>query len=102
MTVRSSVGEVVQFSFGGDSLDPVDMEGKDKPVDFKVCSHETKMWFSFPLYSVCAKCLTCTVLSFVYCISYICVMECWQWKLLGIGQELLQHNYYILHYCSMF
>ena len=36
MTVRSSIGEIVQFSFGGDSLDPVDMEGKDKPVDFKV------------------------------------------------------------------
>lgn len=36
MTVRSSMGEIVQFTFGGDSLDPVDMEGKDKPVDFKV------------------------------------------------------------------
>lgn len=30
------MGEVVQFTYGGDSLDPVDMEGKDKPVDFKV------------------------------------------------------------------
>ena len=36
MTVRSSIGEIVQFTFGGDSLDPVDMEGKDKPVDFEV------------------------------------------------------------------
>lgn len=36
MTVRSSMGDVVQFTYGGDSLDPVDMEGKDKPVDFKV------------------------------------------------------------------
>lgn len=36
MTVRSSIGEIVQFKYGGDSLDPVDMEGKDKPVDYKV------------------------------------------------------------------
>ena len=36
MTVRSSIGEIVQFTFGGDSLDPVDMGGKDKPVDFEV------------------------------------------------------------------
>ncbi|XP_067928267.1 DNA-directed RNA polymerase III subunit RPC1-like [Watersipora subatra] len=35
MTVRSSIGEIVQFTFGGDSLDPVNMEGKDKPIDFQ-------------------------------------------------------------------
>ncbi|KAF6020050.1 POLR3A [Bugula neritina] len=35
MTVRSSTGDIIQFSFGGDSLDPVAMEGKDEPVDFQ-------------------------------------------------------------------
>ena len=34
MTVRNSSGDIVQFVFGGDGLDPTDMEGKDKPVDF--------------------------------------------------------------------
>lgn len=35
MTVRNSVGDIVQFVYGGDGLDPAAMEGKDKPVDFK-------------------------------------------------------------------
>lgn len=35
MTVRSSTGEVVQFRYGGDSLDPAAMEGNDKPLDFQ-------------------------------------------------------------------
>ena len=35
MTVRNSVGEIVQFIYGGDGLDPACMEGKDKPVDFQ-------------------------------------------------------------------
>ena len=40
MTVRNSVGDVVQFMYGGDGLDPTDMEGKDKPLDYKrVFSH---------------------------------------------------------------
>ncbi|CAG0896236.1 unnamed protein product, partial [Darwinula stevensoni] len=34
-TVRNSSGEVVQFVYGGDGLDPACMEGKDKPVDFQ-------------------------------------------------------------------
>ena len=34
MTVRNSSGDIVQFVYGGDGLDPTDMEGKDKPVDF--------------------------------------------------------------------
>lgn len=34
-TVRSSNGEIVQFEYGGDGLDPACMEGKDKPVDFR-------------------------------------------------------------------
>jgi len=34
MTVRNSSGEVIQFEYGGDGLDPMMMEGKGKPVDF--------------------------------------------------------------------
>lgn len=34
-TVRSSTKDVIQFIYGGDGLDPTDMEGKDMPVDFK-------------------------------------------------------------------
>ena len=34
-TVRNSSNEVIQFEYGGDGLDPMMMEGKDKPVDFK-------------------------------------------------------------------
>ena len=40
MTVRNSQGDIVQFVYGGDGLDPAAMEGKDKPVDFhRVMSH---------------------------------------------------------------
>ena len=40
LTVRTSQGEVVQFVYGGDGLDPAAMEGKDKPVDLmKVLQH---------------------------------------------------------------
>ena len=35
MTVRTCTNDVVQFLYGGDSLDPTYMEGKDQPVDFK-------------------------------------------------------------------
>ena len=35
LTVRNSMGDIVQFIYGGDGLDPAAMEGKDKPVDFK-------------------------------------------------------------------
>lgn len=34
-TVRSSTSDVVQFRFGDDELDPVDMEASAKPVDFE-------------------------------------------------------------------
>ncbi|CAK9300704.1 unnamed protein product [Gordionus sp. m RMFG-2023] len=34
MTVRNSVGEIIQFDYGGDSLDPVMMEDKNKPFDY--------------------------------------------------------------------
>jgi len=33
-TVRTSGGGIVQFQFGADRLDPVDMEGEAKPVNF--------------------------------------------------------------------
>lgn len=33
-TVRSSTSDVIQFRFGDDELDPVDMEASAKPVDF--------------------------------------------------------------------
>lgn len=33
-TVRNSSANVVQFQYGDDNLDPVDMEGKAKPVNF--------------------------------------------------------------------
>ena len=39
-TVRNSNNEVIQFRYGGDGLDPMMMEGKDKPVDFaRVMAH---------------------------------------------------------------
>ena len=35
-----STNEVIQFEYGGDGLDPMMMEGKDKPVDFsRVLEH---------------------------------------------------------------
>ena len=34
-TVRNSSSNVVQFQFGDDKLDPLDMEGKAKPVNFE-------------------------------------------------------------------
>lgn len=33
LSVRSSTGNVVQFKYGDDGLDPASMEGADKPVD---------------------------------------------------------------------
>jgi len=39
-SVRNSSGELIQFTYGGDNLDPMMMEGKDKPVDFdRVLNH---------------------------------------------------------------
>merc|ERR1719339_92611 len=39
-TVRNSSSEVIQFEYGGDNLDPLMMEGKDRPVDFgRVLDH---------------------------------------------------------------
>jgi len=39
-TVRNSSGEVIQFQYGGDNLDPLMMEGRDQPVEFaRVLDH---------------------------------------------------------------
>jgi len=35
MTIRTSTNDIVQFTYGGDSLDPIFLEGKDKPVDYE-------------------------------------------------------------------
>ncbi|KAH8723412.1 hypothetical protein GQ44DRAFT_710242 [Phaeosphaeriaceae sp. PMI808] len=45
-TVRNSSGTVVQFQYGDDNLDPVDMEGKAQPVHFdRTFSHAiTSTW----------------------------------------------------------
>ncbi|CAJ2502597.1 Uu.00g099910.m01.CDS01 [Anthostomella pinea] len=43
-TVRTSAGGVVQFEFGADKLDPLDMEGKAKPVNFaRTFSHSENL-----------------------------------------------------------
>ncbi len=34
MTIRTCTNDIVQFTYGGDSLDPIFLEGKDKPVDY--------------------------------------------------------------------
>ncbi|MCJ1287100.1 hypothetical protein MMC26_006448 [Xylographa opegraphella] len=45
-TVRNSSSNVIQFQYGDDKLDPVDMEGKAKPVHFeRTFTHaETTTW----------------------------------------------------------
>ena len=43
LTVRNCEGFVVQFTYGGDGLDPAAMEGKDKPVDFPRVLHHIKV-----------------------------------------------------------
>ncbi|XP_050462135.1 DNA-directed RNA polymerase III subunit RPC1 [Cataglyphis hispanica] len=35
MTIRNSMRDIIQISYGGDNMDPTYMEGKDYPVDFK-------------------------------------------------------------------
>ena len=42
MTVRNSFGEVIQFEYGADGLDPMMMEGRDKPVDFDRVLNQVK------------------------------------------------------------
>lgn len=44
-TVRNSSSNVVQFQYGDDKLDPVDMEGKAKPVHFeRTFTHSEVCW----------------------------------------------------------
>ncbi|KAH7354052.1 DNA-directed RNA polymerase III subunit RPC1 [Plectosphaerella cucumerina] len=46
-TVRTSGGSIVQFQFGADKLDPVDMEGSAKPVNFdRTWSHAENLTWS--------------------------------------------------------
>ncbi|KAK7206823.1 putative DNA-directed RNA polymerase III subunit [Myxozyma melibiosi] len=46
-TVRNSSSGVVQFQYGGDRLDPLDMEGDAKPVNFvRTWSHTMNITFS--------------------------------------------------------
>lgn len=34
-TVRNSTGTIIQFNYGGDSLDPANMEGDNTPLEFE-------------------------------------------------------------------
>lgn len=46
LTVRSSTGDIIQFIYGGDGLDPAAMEGKDEPLEFKrVLDNIRVSWF---------------------------------------------------------
>lgn len=39
-SVRSTIGEIVEFSYGGDGMDPAHMETKTQPVDpYRQFSH---------------------------------------------------------------
>lgn len=46
LTVRSSTGDIIQFIYGGDGLDPAAMEGKDEPLEFKRVLDNIKVRFS--------------------------------------------------------
>ncbi|XP_014213946.1 DNA-directed RNA polymerase III subunit RPC1 [Copidosoma floridanum] len=45
MTVRNSMGDIIQILYGGDAMDPVYMEGKDCPVDYKRVLDDVKSRF---------------------------------------------------------
>ncbi|KAJ8676229.1 hypothetical protein QAD02_012015 [Eretmocerus hayati] len=47
MTVRNSVGDIVQIFYGGDAMDPTYMEGKDCPVDYKRVLDDVKSRYSY-------------------------------------------------------
>ena len=47
-TVRSSTNDIVQFVYGGDGLDPTDMEVKNQPVDFSRILHTVQANFPSP------------------------------------------------------
>lgn len=44
--MRSSTGDIIQFIYGGDGLDPAAMEGKDEPLEFKRVLDNIKVRFS--------------------------------------------------------
>ncbi|XP_059892187.1 DNA-directed RNA polymerase III subunit RPC1 isoform X1 [Gadus macrocephalus] len=48
LTVRSSTGDIIQFIYGGDGLDPADMEGKDEPLEFKRVLDNVRAVFTCP------------------------------------------------------
>ncbi|XP_053306455.1 DNA-directed RNA polymerase III subunit RPC1 isoform X2 [Spea bombifrons] len=48
LTVRSSTGDVIQFIYGGDGLDPAAMEGKDEPLEFKRVLDNVKAVYPCP------------------------------------------------------
>lgn len=47
-TVRNSTGEIIQFIYGGDGLDPTYMEAKDRPVDFPRALEHAKAANPYP------------------------------------------------------
>ena len=47
-TVRNSTGEIIQFVYGADGLDPTYMEAKDRPVDFPRALYHTKAIYPCP------------------------------------------------------
>lgn len=46
-TVRNAIGEVVEFAYGGDGLDPVWMEAKHKPVDLSHQFNHSRAIYTF-------------------------------------------------------
>ncbi|XP_031416675.1 DNA-directed RNA polymerase III subunit RPC1 isoform X2 [Clupea harengus] len=48
LTVRSSTGDIIQFIYGGDGLDPAAMEGKDEPLEFKRVLDNIRSVFTCP------------------------------------------------------
>ena len=52
LSVRNAVGGVVQFTFGGDGLDPACLEGDSQPIDFmRVWKHSRVRQISLRLLS---------------------------------------------------
>jgi DNA-directed RNA polymerase III subunit RPC1 len=47
-TVRNSTGDIIQFVYGGDGLDPTYMEAKDRPVDLQRALDHIKATCPFP------------------------------------------------------
>jgi DNA-directed RNA polymerase III subunit RPC1 len=46
-TVRNATNDIIQFSYGDDSLNPTNMEGKNRPVDFQRTWLHCMVSFSF-------------------------------------------------------